>query len=72
MEQAKGVLAERGGISPDEAFSLLRAHARAHQQRMTDLSRAVIAGTADFDELSTRTPAPDRRGATEPHNPDDA
>ncbi|ALG06988.1 GAF and ANTAR domain-containing protein [Kibdelosporangium phytohabitans] len=75
IEQAKGILAERGAVTPDEAFGRLRAHARAHQQRMTDLSRAVIAGTADLRELSAQAPAPhrtDRRGAEEQHDADDS
>ncbi|ONI91882.1 transcriptional regulator [Actinosynnema sp. ALI-1.44] len=58
IEQAKGILAERGGTSPDEAFNRLRAHARSRQQRLTDLARAVIAGTADLHELSAEAPAP--------------
>ncbi|MGQ0623779.1 MAG: ANTAR domain-containing protein [Sporichthyaceae bacterium] len=42
IEQAKGVLAERRGIRPNEAFSVLRAHARAHHMRLTDLAHDVI------------------------------
>ena len=41
IEQAKGVLAERRGISVDEAFKLLRAHARGHNLRLSDLARDV-------------------------------
>ncbi|MDT8915223.1 GAF and ANTAR domain-containing protein [Amycolatopsis sp. PS_44_ISF1] len=47
IEQAKGVLAERGSVSMDEAFSHLRAHARSHHLRLTDLARGVVEGTAD-------------------------
>lgn len=47
IEQAKGILAERGAVSPDQAFCRLRDHARAHHQRLTDLARAVIDGIAD-------------------------
>ncbi|PXX71614.1 GAF domain-containing protein [Nocardia tenerifensis] len=47
IEQAKGVLAERGGLEMDSAFEFLRAYARAHTIRMLDLARAVIDGTAD-------------------------
>jgi GAF domain-containing protein len=44
IEQAKGVLAERGGIDMERAFTLLRAHARKTNQRLADLARAVVDG----------------------------
>jgi ANTAR domain/GAF domain len=44
IEQAKGVLAERGGVTMDHAFTLLRAHARRTQQRLADTARAVVDG----------------------------
>lgn len=45
IEQAKGVLAERGSIDTGEAFTLLRSHARRTRQRLSDLARAVVEGT---------------------------
>jgi AmiR/NasT family two-component response regulator len=51
IEQAKGVLAERGQIPLDEAFSRLRAHARSTQQRLSDLARAVTDGSFDTAPL---------------------
>jgi GAF domain-containing protein len=47
IEQAKGMLAERGRISPDAAFELLRRHARGANQRLGDLARAVVDGKLD-------------------------
>jgi GAF domain-containing protein len=44
IEQAKGMLAERGQIDLPQAFALLRSHARAHQQRLSDLARDVVNG----------------------------
>jgi GAF domain-containing protein len=44
IEQAKGVLAQVRGISPGEAFSVLRAYARAHDLRLTTLAFAVVEG----------------------------
>ena len=41
IEQAKGVLAERGAIDMDQAFTALRTHARQTQRRLADLARAV-------------------------------
>jgi GAF domain-containing protein len=46
IEQAKGVLAERLGITPDEAFVVLRRYARDRNYRLTELSGDVIRGTA--------------------------
>lgn len=44
IEQAKGVLAERGTIDMDQAFNLLRGHARRTNRRLADLARAVVDG----------------------------
>ena len=44
IEQAKGVLAERGAVDMDGAFALLRSHARRTHQRLADLARAVVEG----------------------------
>ena len=45
IEQAKGVLAERLQVTPDEAFVTLRRYARNHNHPLTELSREVIRGT---------------------------
>jgi len=46
IEQAKGILAERLRVTPDEAFILLRRYARDHNHPLTELSGDVIRGTA--------------------------
>lgn len=51
IEQAKGMLAERGGLDMDQAFGQLRAHARDKNVRLTDLARAVVEGTAEIGSL---------------------
>jgi hypothetical protein len=51
IEQAKGILSERGHIGLDEAFARLRAHARATQQRLSDVARRVTDGTLDTTPL---------------------
>jgi len=54
IEQAKGILAERWKVTPDEAFTTLRKMARTSQRRLTDLAAGVIEGTVDI--------LPDRAG----------
>lgn len=44
IEQAKGVLAERGHVDMELAFNLLRSHARRTNERLSDLARSVIEG----------------------------
>jgi len=47
IEQAKGVISERAGVSLAEAFSRLRAFSRQGNLRLTDVARAAIDGTLD-------------------------
>jgi AmiR/NasT family two-component response regulator len=49
IEQAKGKLAERLGTGMEEAFRMLRDHARDTNQRLTDVARNFVDSTsADF------------------------
>lgn len=50
IEQAKGKIAERHGLDMDQAFRLLRDHARNTNQRLTDLARNFVnsSSSADF------------------------
>ncbi len=45
LEQAKGVLAQRGGLDMAEAFSVLRRYARDHNVRLTEAAQAVVSRT---------------------------
>jgi transcriptional regulator with GAF, ATPase, and Fis domain len=47
IEQAKGVLAERLGLQPEEAFEKLRREARNGNRKLLDVAREVVRGTAD-------------------------
>ena len=51
IEQAKGVLAERLRISPDNAFEVLRGAARSRNRLLSDLARDIASGSADAVQL---------------------
>lgn len=42
IEQAKGVISNANGITPDEAFALIRRYARTHQLRLRAVAQAVV------------------------------
>jgi GAF domain-containing protein len=54
IEQAKGILAERHNVTPDQAFLILRQHARDHNIQLTVLAMDVIRGNADIARSSSR------------------
>jgi GAF domain-containing protein len=51
IEQAKGVLAERGSIDMDEAFQTLRTYARNHNRRLSGVADDVVHRNVDIAEL---------------------
>ncbi|MHA6783010.1 GAF and ANTAR domain-containing protein [Pseudonocardia saturnea] len=65
IEQAKGVLAQRGRLTMNEAFDRLRRYARDHNLKVAELAREVVeTDLIAVDVLARRgdtTPAP-RRG----------
>ncbi|GAA4758775.1 GAF domain-containing protein [Modestobacter marinus] len=44
LEQAKGMLAERAGISVDRAFTVMRDHARRHGRGLREVAGDVVSG----------------------------
>jgi len=66
IEQAKGVLAERRGIGVDDAFVVLRAYARNHNLRLSDLARQVADGSSNAVDLKSDP----RRAAADPAGAD--
>ena len=56
IEQAKGVLAERWGIGPDQAFEALRSAARMNRIRIHDLAGRVVASPSTPSELAREAP----------------
>ena len=56
IEQAKGVLAENLGINVDDAFTMLRNHARTHNSKLTETAREIVAGALRPDALAAEIP----------------
>lgn len=48
IEQAKGMVARRNDIDVDEAFRLIRSHARDHRLGLSDLARDVVDRRIDI------------------------
>jgi GAF domain-containing protein len=55
VEQAKGVLAQRGHLSMDAAFDRLRGYARNHNARLSEVARKVVETDLAADVLGTST-----------------
>lgn len=51
IEQAKGMIAERLGLSVEQGFVTLRRHARNHNRRLADLAHDLIAGRLSAQDL---------------------
>jgi GAF domain-containing protein len=51
VEQAKGVLAERGGLDMQGAFNRLRGYARGHQEKLSDVAAAVVRERLSADAV---------------------
>ena len=48
IEQAKGVLAERHAVPVDQAFELMRQHARRERAKLADVAADVVSGRRPF------------------------
>ncbi len=56
VEQAKGAVARAFGITVEEAFTLLRNHARKSRIRLTDLAHTVVT-SPDGPSILRRSPS---------------
>lgn len=54
IEQAKGLLAHAGGLDMEQAFQTLRAYARSHSTRLTDIAHALAVGQLHPDRVLGR------------------
>lgn len=46
IEQAKGIIAAREAISPDEAFHKIRGQARSERRKLHDLAAEIVSTTS--------------------------
>ncbi|HWE54852.1 MAG TPA: GAF and ANTAR domain-containing protein [Acidimicrobiales bacterium] len=53
IEQAKGMVAERTGLTIGDAFIRLRAYARANNERLTAVCRSIVEGRIGADALDS-------------------
>lgn len=51
LEQAKGVLAQRGGLDMPGAFTVLRKYSQDHNQRLTSVAQAVVSRKLPPEQL---------------------
>jgi GAF domain-containing protein len=56
IEQAKGVLAEYGGISMDVAYHVLRGFARDNNHKLSDAAEAVVFRAVPLDSVIVHRP----------------
>jgi GAF domain-containing protein len=65
IEQAKGMIAQAHGITTDQAFALIRGHARRGNRRLIDVATTVLTDLARIPELA---PPPGRLPASSADN----
>lgn len=64
VEQAKGIVAARSGLTVEAAFVRLRSYARSHNERLDGLARRIVDG-----HLATGALGPERPVAAVPAPP---
>jgi GAF domain-containing protein len=52
IEQAKGVIIRAYGVSPDDAFALIRAYSRRSNIRIADLAGTIVTDPANVPDLT--------------------
>ncbi|WP_242623264.1 GAF and ANTAR domain-containing protein [Pseudonocardia sediminis] len=60
IEQAKGVLAQRGDVGMDTAFDRLRRYARDHDRRLAEIAGEVVETALVADDVLARPKVPRR------------
>jgi GAF domain-containing protein len=52
IEQAKGAIAQLHGVGVDEAFATIRAYARRHNRRLTDIAQTIVTDITSLPDLT--------------------
>jgi hypothetical protein len=53
IEQAKGVVAQARGVSPDEAFTLIRDFARRNNRRLSEVAEGIVVALPALPDLGS-------------------
>jgi hypothetical protein len=53
IEQAKGIIAQARGTTPDEAFVQIRAYARRHNKRLSEVATAIVTDVNARPDLTS-------------------
>jgi GAF domain-containing protein len=53
IEQAKGAVAQARGITVDDAFTVIRGHARSHNRRLTEVAHAIVTDPHALRQIVT-------------------
>lgn len=69
IEQAKGMIAERGTVDMDEAFARLRAFARNNNRGLTEVAEALVGGRISVDAFREPRSSSERRQVPPPPPP---
>jgi len=61
IEQAKGMIAERGRVDMDGAFMRLRGYARSNNRGLTEVAEAIASGALSVESLTPPPPPRSRK-----------
>ena len=53
IEQAKGIVAQARGVSPDDAFALIRDFARRNNRRLSEVATTIVAELPALPDLAS-------------------
>ncbi|GIF26509.1 hypothetical protein BJ973_000954 [Actinoplanes tereljensis] len=51
IEQAKGIIAQAHGVTPDQAFVLIRDYARSHNRRLGEVTHGIVTDLPTVSDL---------------------
>jgi ANTAR domain len=52
IEQAKGILAQRDGVTPEKAFEMIRREARSRRMKLRDLAAEVVSAAGSSSDAA--------------------